>query len=333
MENFQSLLAEGALRRGEGVRGRYAPSPTGAQHLGNARTALVAWMQARLQNGVFVMRMEDLDLPRVQPGSAAQILSELEWMGIDWDEGQGVGGVCAPYRQSERNDLYAAALELFDDNGLVFKCVCSRKDIRMAASAPHGKTPKYPGTCRLETPDSHDRPYAWRFRVPNETIGFDDAIAARATQNVETEVGDFVLKRSDGLYAYQLAVVVDDALMGISDVVRGMDLIESTPRQILLFDALGVPPPTFWHVPLMRDGDGRRMSKRFGSTTIESFRAGRGNARQLVGELAASLGLVEPGASLTPRDLLSMYDIETFRRHMQRVCARECISQVSRSLP
>ena len=323
MENFQSLLVQGMRRRNEGTRGRYAPSPTGAQHLGNARTALVAWMQARLQGGVFVMRMEDLDLPRVQPGSAAQILSELEWMGLDWDEGQGVGGLCAPYQQSGRDDLYAAALRLFDNNGLVFKCVCSRRDIRMAASAPHGKTPKYPGTCRLAKPCPHDRPYAWRFRVPNEIIGFDDAIAARATQNVAMEVGDFVLKRSDGLYAYQLAVVIDDALMGISDVVRGMDLIESTPRQILLFDALGVPPPTYWHVPLMRDGDGRRMSKRFGSTTIEGFRAGGGDARQLVGELAASLGLVESGASLTPRDLLSMYDIDTFRQHLQRVCARE----------
>ncbi len=273
-------------------------------------------MQARLADGVFVMRMEDLDLPRVRPGSAAQILSELEWMGIDWDEGPGVGGICSPYRQSERNDLYAAALELLDNKGLVFKCVCSRKDIRMAASAPHGKTPKYPGTCRLNKPCLRDRPYTWRFRVPNETISFDDAIAGKTSQNVEKEVGDFVLKRNDGLYAYQLAVVVDDALMGITDVVRGVDLIESTPRQILLFEALSMPPPTFWHVPLMRDDDGRRMSKRFGSKTIEDFRAGGGDARQLVGELAASLGLVEPGASLMPRDLLSLYELSTFRHHM-----------------
>ncbi len=327
MENFQSLLVKGALSRAGGTRGRYAPSPTGAQHLGNARTALMAWMQARLQHGVLVMRMEDLDLPRVQPGSADQILHELEWIGIDWDEGQWAGGGCSPYRQSKRDDFYAAALQLLDNNGLVFRCVCSRKDIRMAASAPHGKTPKYPGTCRHEKPNLHDRPHAWRFRAPNETISFDDAIAGRATQNVGTEVGDFVLKRSDGLYAYQLAVVVDDALMGISDVVRGMDLIESSPRQILLFEALGVPPPTFWHVPLMRDADGRRMSKRFCSTTIEDFRTGGGDARQLVGELAASLGLVEPGASLTPRDLLSMYDIDTFRLHMQQVCAQENVGQ------
>lgn len=323
MENFQSLLVKGALSRAGGTRGRYAPSPTGAQHLGNARTALLAWLQTRLQGGAFVMRMEDLDLPRVQPGSAVQILAELKWMGLDWDEGQGAGGGCCPYRQSKRDDLYAAALELLDNNGLVFRCVCSRKDIRMAASAPHGKTPKYPGTCRHEKSILHDRPHTWRFRVPKGTTSFDDATAGRATQNVAMEVGDFVLKRGDGLYAYQLAVVVDDALMGISDVVRGMDLIESTPRQILLYEALGAPPPTFWHVPLMRDGDGRRMSKRFGSATIEDFRAGGGDARQLVGELAASLGLVEPGASLRPRDLLTMYDIDTFRQHLQLVCAQD----------
>ena len=271
-------------------------------------------MQARLQDGEFVMRMEDLDLPRVHPGSAPQILDELKWMGIDWDEGAGVGGASSPYLQSGRNDLYAAALALLETKGLIFSCICSRRDIRMAASAPHEKTPIYPGTCRYRKHDPHQQPVAWRYRVSNEIISFDDNITGAVSQNVGSEVGDFVLRRKDGLYAYQLAVVVDDALMGITDVVRGMDLIDSTPRQILLYRALDTVGPEFWHVPLMRDSDGRRMSKRFNSFTIERFRAGGGSARQLVGELAASIGLIEPGVSLTPRDLLSLHDIDTFRQ-------------------
>lgn len=319
MDRFETLAGRGARLRARGVRGRYAPSPTGAQHLGNARTALLAWMQARLQGGEFVLRMEDLDLPRLKPGSAAGILNDLEWLGLDWDEGDGRGGGSAPYTQSERNEFYAGALRVLEAEGLVFSCTCSRRDIRLASSAPHGKTPVYPGTCRDGPRLVTDRACSLRFRVPDRSISFEDRIAGEVTQNLRSEVGDFILKRRDGLFAYQLAVVVDDALMGISDVVRGMDLIESTPRQILLYQALGVQPPVFWHVPLMHGGEGERMSKRFGSTTVEEYRAGGGSASELAGKLAASVGLVGPGLRLSPRDLLGRYDIDGFRRHLQQI--------------
>ncbi len=316
-DRFETLAARAIRLRTEGVRGRYAPSPTGAQHLGNIRTALLAWMQARLQGGVFILRMEDLDLPRVKPGSAAGILDDLEWIGIDWDAGGGIGGESSPYVQSERGELYAMALRVLEQKGLVFECTCSRKDIRLAASAPHGNSPVYPGTCREARHASRDRPRSSRFRIPDRTMSFVDRVAGRISQDMRTEVGDFVLKRKDGLFAYQLAVVVDDALMGISDVVRGIDLIDSTPRQILLYEALDLPPPDFWHVPLMHSDEGTRMSKRFESTTIEAYRAGGGGAHQLVGELAASIGLVEAGTRLSSRDLLAVYDIDEFRRRLK----------------
>ena len=264
------------------------------------------------------MRMEDLDLPRTRPGSAESILKELEWIGLDWDEGGGIDGESSPYVQSERDDLYGAALRVLNEKGLVFRCTCSRKDIRMAASAPHGTTPVYPGTCREARHIGVDHPCSSRFRVPDRRVCIQDRVTGTIVQDMQTEVGDFILRRSDGLFAYQLAVVVDDSLMGITDVVRGVDLLESTPRQILLYEALGVQPPDFWHVPLMFDEGGERMSKRFGSTTIEQFRADGGTASQLVGELAASIGLVEPGKHLSPRELLNMYDIASFRQHLQR---------------
>jgi len=291
--------------------GRYAPSPSGPLHLGNARTALLAWLQARLAGATMVLRMEDLDKPRTKPGSAAQILDDLSWLGLDWDEGPDLGGAHGPYDQSARDPLYARAFDFLRGRGDLFPCYCTRKDIVEAASAPHheGKTHLYPGTCRHLTPadepppERADRVPAWRYRVDDRETALEDVIAGRFSQRLERDVGDFAVRRRDGLFAYQLAVVVDDILMGITDVVRGADLLDSTPRQIALFEALGYPPPRFWHVPLMLNEDGKRMSKRDGSTSIAELRERGVRPEGLVGMLAGTLGLVPEDTAISARAL------------------------------
>lgn len=305
------------------TRGRYAPSPTGPLHLGNLRTALLAWLQVRRVGGVFVLRMEDLDRPRVVPGSAQQLLDDLRWLGLDWDEGpegtrakkQGPeGGPFGPYTQSERDHLYEAALAALIERGDVFRCWCSRRDIAEAASAPHGASPIYPGTCRDLNEAQHaqrqaekpDRVPAWRFRVRDTTITFRDELCGEVTQRLADEVGDFVVRRADGLFAYQLAVVVDDLAMQITDVVRGEDLLDSTPRQIALARALGGDPPRYWHVPMMLDEAGERLSKRDGSRSLAELRAAGWTPERVVGHLAATLGWAQEGALLRPHDLLEV---------------------------
>lgn len=277
-------------------RGRYAPSPTGPLHLGNLRTALLTWLHARQTGATLVLRIEDIDGPRCDPRWTTQILEDLAWLGLDWDEG--------PYIQSERSDIYQHALDQLVDAGLAYPCWCSRKEIAEASSAPHGATPVYPGTCRDLTIDEQQRRQAerpdripsWRFRIDGDPeVVVQDGIAGELRQRVGTEVGDFVLKRADGLWAYQHAVVVDDLLMRITDVVRGEDLLDSAPRQVLLWQALapllGVPltPPAFWHVPLWLDESGHRMSKRDGSASLDELRSTHTPA-QVLSLLTRSLG-------------------------------------------
>ncbi len=318
---YDELLDRARALRESGVRGRYAPSPSGPQHLGNLRTALTAWLQARLAGGAFILRMEDLDRPRVRAGSAAQILADLRWLGLDWDEGPDIGGPLAPYEQAPREACYRAALEQLQDRASVFACFCSRKDVQQAASAPHGAgAGVYPGSCRRlssaevdERRASVSRPPSWRYLAPAEEVAFVDQVSGRHVQQLTRDVGDFVVQRGDGLFAYQLAVVVDDALMGVTDVVRGADLLGSTPRQIVLYQALELPVPRFWHVPLMRDARGRRMAKRSGSASLEESRAAGHSPEQVVGRLAVSLGLVPPGAVLSAGELLQTLDDDSFR--------------------
>ncbi len=295
-----------------GVRGRYAPSPTGRLHLGSLRTALLAWLQVRLAGGSLVLRMEDLDTPRVKPGSAEQLLDDLRWLGLDWDEGPGAGPA-GVYTQSQRLELYREALAYLRARGLVFPCTCSRKEIG-EASAPHGGTPIYPGTCRDRGESERDptRTPAWRFRVGARTVAFEDRVLGLQQENLAEETGDFVLLRADGLFAYQLAVVVDDALMGITDVVRGADLRASAARQIALFEALGYAPPRFWHVPLLLDASGARMSKRDGSDSLQGLRERGLDAAAVIGMLAASLGWVPAGSRLSAAELLAELDQSRF---------------------
>lgn len=302
------------------VRGRYAPSPTGTLHLGNLRTALLAWLFARSAGGAFVLRVEDLDHPRVRPGSASRMLADLRWLGLDWDEGPDVGGPLGPYTQSVRQALYAGALARLRERGLLYPCYCTRAELHAPshiASAPHGgdDVPPYPGTCRnlsereRRKREQEGRRPALRFRVPDGDIAFDDVIAGPKCERVAATVGDFVVRRSDGIVAYQLAVVVDDALMGITQVVRGADLLTSTARQLALFDALGYRRPRlFAHVPLALDTTGARMAKRDASAGIVEARKRGKDSPIVLGALAASAGIWPHGEPATPDQLVAAFD-------------------------
>jgi len=287
-------------------RTRYAPSPTGAMHLGHARTALVAWLRARSKGGRIVMRIEDLDPPRVRPGSEASILADHEWLGLDWDEG--------PVRQSERYERYEEALDALRRRGRLFDCTCTRRELQAAAaSAPHGGQPRYPGTCR-SGPRHPDRPAAVRFRL-DVGPSFVDALHG----HVEGAGGDFIVRRSDGLWAYQLAVVVDDHEMGITEVVRGDDLLEATSLQIALYEALGWEPPAWMHVPLVLGPDGARLAKRHGAISIAAYREAGWSPPRLLGLLAESLGLRSTAAPVELGELLSDFDVRTIRREPARL--------------
>lgn len=280
------------------MRTRFAPSPTGDLHVGGAWTAIASWALARASGGTTVLRVEDIDTPRVVTGSASRIAEDLGWLGLDWDEGPEAGGLHAPYTQSERSSLYDAKLAELAAAGLTYPCDCSRAEISRVASAPHaGEEIVYPGTCRDAPRDREmKRAPAIRLRVPDgATVAFDDLVRGRFEQHVDVTVGDFVLRRGDGVYAYQLVVSVDDAAMQISHVVRADDLLASTPRQILLMRLLGVPSaevPSYAHVPMVVSSAGDRLAKRVGSTTIRSLRDRGLTANDIIGALAHGLGLV-----------------------------------------
>ena len=280
--------------------GRLAPSPTGALHLGNVRTFMVAWLRARQAGGKLILRTEDLDHPKHKAGAAAQAIEDLRWLGFDWDE---------EHVQSSRTELYAAAIRKLCDKGLAYPCVCSRRDVEAAQSAPHdGDQLHYPGTCRDRFAAWKDafaylnsdlqggglqRLPCWRFRVPDgSVISFEDVFAGRDSMDVGARLGDFPLARDENGAGYALAVVVDDADMGVTEVVRGDDLLPATPQQILLYRALGLQPPDFFHVPLVVGADGRRLAKRHGDTRIAAFRESGMSAEEIVGYLAWTLGII-----------------------------------------
>lgn len=272
---------------------RFAPSPTGDLHLGGAWTALASWVVARRAGGRVRLRIEDIDRPRVVPGSRERIEEDLLWLGLDWDG--------APILQSERTGIYEQALATLVARGLVYPCDCSRAEIGRVASAPHpGDETVYPGLCRDRDPTRPmKRPPALRFRVPDTTITCDDAVAGPIAQDLARDVGDFVLRRGDGVFAYQLAVVADDVAMGITDVVRGADLLSSAPRQIALARALGAAPPRFAHVPMVVTPEGARIEKRTPGVTVRALRESGMPAQQIVGALAHGLGLAATNAPAT----------------------------------
>lgn len=256
-------------------RGRLAPSPTGLMHLGHGRTFWTAQTRAKCREGTLILRNEDLDKARCKPHFVSAMLEDLRWFGLDWNEGPDVGGSFGPYSQSERGDFYVAAFEKLQVRGMVYRCNCSRADVLRALQAPHAgeDEPVYPGTCRDRTPDNSSVPGNWRFRVPDgEVISFTDGCCGPQRFTAGKDFGDFVVWRHDNIPAYQLAVVVDDAAMRISEVVRGQDLLKSTARQILLCRALDLPIPEFFHCPLMVDEAGVRLAKRSDALSLRTLR-------------------------------------------------------------
>ncbi|SEK22292.1 glutamyl-tRNA synthetase [Stigmatella aurantiaca] len=272
-------------------RGRFAPSPTGRLHLGNARSALLGWLQARAAGGRFLLRVEDLDRARCRPEYVDEMKRDLEWLGLGWDE--------PPLFQSARDEVYRAALERLEREERVYPCFCTRAEISRAASAPHGLSdegPRYPGTCARLSPAeraerARTRPPAYRFRAPPGEVRFEDGLQGPYTQDVATVIGDFVVRRNDGVASYQLAVVVDDAATGITHVLRGEDLLSSTPRQLQLYAALGLTAPGFFHVPLVLGEDGKRLAKREGAFALAELRKRGLAAERVLGLLAAWSGL------------------------------------------
>ena len=286
------------------ICGRFAPSPSGRMHLGNLWSALLAWLSARSQGGRMVLRLEDLDPERCSQAWCDQVMRDFEWLGLTWDN--------EPVYQSRRTEAYRAAFARLEHQDLIYPCYCTRAE-RLAASAPHRSdgTVVYDGRCRRLSPQareelSRSRRPAWRIAVPDQTVSFSDLLQGPFSQNLARSCGDFILRRSDGVYAYQLAVVVDDGTMGVTQVVRGSDLLDSTPRQLWLQEQLGLPHPEYGHVPLLLAPDGRRLAKRDRDQELGALQA-QYTAPELVGRLAYLAHLIPEPAPMTPTDLLPLF--------------------------
>jgi glutamyl-tRNA synthetase len=257
-------------------RGRLAPSPTGYLHLGHARTFWIAQQRAEAASGALILRNDDLDGPRCKPEFVAAMFEDLQWLGLRWSEGPDLGGPHAPYDQSQRKQHYVAAFEQLRAGGWIYPCTCSRQDVLRALTAPHAgeEEPLYPGTCRGNSSDRPREGMNWRFRVPDgETISFRDGACGPQSEVAGRDFGDFLVWRKDDLPSYQLACVVDDAAMHITEVVRGADLLTSTSRQLLLYRALGLEAPAFFHCPLMTDERGQRLAKRHDALSLRQLRS------------------------------------------------------------
>ena len=296
-----------------GYVGRLAPSPTGALHLGNVRTFMIAYLRARSLSGKVILRIEDLDHPRDKPGAAAAAIEDLKWLGFEWDD---------VFVQSERRAIYRRALEKLvrRPEPLAYPCVCSRRDVAAAQSAPHaGEQLYYPGSCRGRFSGWDEAAAAiaprvpcWRFRMEgSQVVEFDDVFAGRFRMDVSASLGDFPLARDPDGAGYTLAVVVDDAEMGVTEVVRGDDLLAATPAQILLQRALGLPTPSYLHVPLVVGRDGLRLAKRHGDTRISAYRAAGASAGEIIGRLAASCGWAAEGERVGLEALVGRFDLGT----------------------
>ena len=297
--------------------GRFAPTPSGRMHLGNVFSALMAWASVRSQNGSLILRVEDLDIRAHNPQYTSLLLDDLQWLGLTWDKG--------PYYQSRRTELYQEALLDLRQQGLLYPCFCSRADLH-AAQAPHASdgTYVYAGTCRnlsqseRKELSSHKIP-ATRIHVPNKIYAFEDKVYGSTSQNLAESCGDFIVQRADGVFAYQLAVVVDDADMGITEVVRGSDLLSSTPRQLYLQDVLGLSHPTYAHLPLLVAPDGRRLSKRNHDLDLGVLRSQGKTPEEILGFLAYCVGLTEENEPLSAVQIANRFSWETLRAHRKNV--------------
>ena len=304
--------------------GRFAPSPSGRIHLGNILCCLLAWLSVRQKGGRVLLRIEDLDTARCPRRYSEQMLEDLHWLGLDWDEGPEVSGPQEPYYQSERTALYETALRKLAEQNLVYPCFCTRAELH-AASAPHREDGQvlYAGTCRDLTADqiaekSRLRAPAQRLRVPDEFWSFTDGHMGFYQENLARDCGDFLLRRSDGMFAYQLAVVLDDAAMGVTEVVRGADLLDYTPRQLYLYHLLGLKAPEFIHFPLLLTADGRRLSKRNADAGLDDLRP-RFSAAEILGRLAFLAGFNPDASPKTAEELLKDFSWDKLPREDIRI--------------
>lgn len=294
------------------VIGRFAPTPSGYAHMGNLFCYFLAWLSAKSQGGQILLRIEDLDTQRTSPALAEETMEDLLWLGLTWDQGPRVGGEAGPYYQSQRTHIYQQALAALEEMGCVYPCFCSRSDVKNA-NAPHlsdGRT-VYPGTCRKLTPEDQARlsalrAPAWRVAVEEETISFTDRLQGFYAQEMTTQCGDFPIRRADGVFCYQLAVVLDDALMGVTEVVRASDLLSSTPQQLYLYKKLQLPAPRFIHIPTVLDPEGNRLAKRSGSTSLRELKQ-RYSREEILGKLAYLAGLQPTPAPQTLEALLPLF--------------------------
>ena len=300
------------------IKGRFAPSPTGRMHLGNLFTALISWLSVRKAGGKWILRIEDLDPQRSRLEYARQIEDDLSWLGLDWDEG-GLDdrGGAGPYTQSRRGEIYSEYLDRLKETGLTYPCFCTRADIK-ATQAPHQSDGRiiYAGTCRPDTLphpfQDTDTPHAVRIAVDDREIKFDDTVYGPQAVNLAGHCGDFVLRRADGAWAYQLAVVVDDALMGVKEVVRGSDLLLSSAQQIYLYRLLGLEPPEFAHVPLLCNSSGQRLSKRDRSMSMEELRKDY-TPSHLIGYMAYVAGILPEPFPISAEGLLPLFSWSALR--------------------
>lgn len=285
------------------MTGRFAPSPSGRMHLGNVFSAMLAWLSVRSQNGEMVLRIEDLDPDRCRSEYAETLKDDLRWLGLDWDREQ------TP--QSLRTAAYAREFDKLADLGLVYPCYCTRGELH-AASAPHASDGRvlYAGTCRhlteAQRAEKTKKP-AWRLAVPDRVYGYTDGLQGYYEENLAAACGDFIIRRADGVYAYQLAVVNDDGDGGVTQVVRGMDLLDSTPRQLYLYELLGLKAPEFYHVPLLTASDGRRLSKREKDLDLGALRKTH-TPEQLLGKLAHLAGVLERPEPASAKEIAAVFD-------------------------
>ena len=287
------------------VVGRFAPTPSGRMHLGNVFAALIAWLSVRSRDGELVLRMEDLDTQRTSGDFAAVLRDDLLWLGLTWDR------ETAP--QSQRSQVYDRYFEILRDKGLLYPCYCTRSQLH-SVNAPHlsDGTYVYPGTCRNRTEVPRDRKPAWRVMVPDRVWQFRDLVQGDYALNLATDCGDMVVRRADGVYVYQLAVTVDDGESGVTEVVRGMDLLSSAPRQMYLQELLGFPHPTYGHVPMLLAPDGRRLSKRDRDLDLGVLRQ-RLTPEQLIGNLAFAAGLIDNREAVSAEELATVFSWEKLR--------------------
>lgn len=290
-------------------------------HLGNVAAALLSWLSARAQGGTWLLRIEDLDPQRSKSEYARQIEDDLRWLGLDWDEGgTDDHGPAGPYSQSRRSEIYSQFLGRLNDTGYTYPCRCTRAEI-MATQAPHQSDGRvvYGGSCRPGALPCHGADFtgaATRLFVPDSDIRYTDGLYGPQSFNLAREVGDFIVRRADGAWAYQLAVVVDDALMGVTEVVRGSDLLLSAAQQIYLYRLLGLTTPHFTHIPLLCNADGRRLSKRDGDLSMAHLRA-TSSAPEVLGRLAALLGIIPEYAPVEARDLVPIFSWTAVPRVME----------------